>query len=144
MVDIGDEAKAETVAAMIEDEQMVFAGESPESAPDRLDEPHLRFCRPCVDETGDHWKVDADRESRNVADYLRGAGAKAIEDALPIITVDKAIDVFRRDPSLEETLLQMLRMRAVHAVAKRRSVLASGKPGLDDVANERRLIHSFG
>ena len=135
MVDVGNETEAETVAAMIEDEQMILAGESPKSAPDRLDESHLRFCRPRVDETGDHRKVDAGRESGDVADYLRGVRAKAIEDALPIGAIGVAIDVFRRDSRLKETLLQMLRVGAIDAVAERRSILTAIEPGLDHIAD---------
>ena len=99
MVDVGSEAKAKMIAGVIEDEQMVFAGESPEFAPDRLDKSHLRFCRPRIDETGDQWKVDAGRERGDVADDLGCAGAEAIEDALPIDPIGVAIDVVAATPA---------------------------------------------
>ena len=61
----------------------------------------------------------------NVADDARLAGPEAIKDALPVDTIDEAVDMFSLDFSLEEPLLNMLGVGAIDAVTERRPVLAT-------------------
>ena len=143
MMDIDNEAKAKVIAGVVKNQQMILALRRPKAPANRLDESHLRFCRLRVDETADHRKIDADRERRDVANHPHVDGAKAIEDLLTLIPGRVAIDVSRRNSSLDKPLLKVLGMSPIYAVAKRLPVFASPHPCLDDVANERGFVDGF-
>ena len=112
-----------------------------ESAADRLDEPNFVFGRTSIDDAGRQPEIEADRERCDVANHAGLAGAKAIEDPLPVQAIGETVEVFSRDPHLDEALLKVLGMSAIDAVTERLAVLAPLQPGLDDIAHELRLIN---
>ena len=50
-MNIGHETEALVITGMVEDDQVILALARPQPAPDGLDKPDARFCRPGVDDT---------------------------------------------------------------------------------------------
>ena len=119
--------------------RLVLARRRPKAAPDRLHEQDFRLRRLRVDDAADV-TVKASRQRADVADDAGRAGVEAPEDALALGIVGETIYVFGGDASFDETLLKMLGMGAVDAVASVGRSSPRADPCGDDVADKRRGI----
>ena len=88
-----------------------------------------------IDQAACERRIEADFRNRDVADDFSLA-ALAREDLLAFGKRREAIKVLSLNTALDEPVTKMLRMIALHAVAKGRPVLAVFLPGIDDVGDD--------
>ena len=100
---------------------MILALGRAKAPTDRLDEENPAFGRTRENDAA-HVEIDAGRQNADVADDARLAGAKPIEDCLPVFSGGRAVHVFRGDARFDEALGDVLRVAAIHAKAERRAV----------------------
>ena len=69
---------------------------------------------------------------------------EALGDCGALDRLGVGVDIFRRDACSQKLRLQVLGVRPIDREAKRRAVLRLRLPSLDDIGDQRRLVHGVG